>query len=96
MVASERPVTRRQRVDRVQDPHGAPAGVVAGRFADSGPTTGKRTRPDVMIDRDVRDTERTTEQWELKTAEEVASQFASLPGTANHAVTSSMTEDADS
>jgi len=48
-----------------------------------------------MIDRDVRDTERTTEQWELKTAEEVASQFASLPGTANHAVTSSMTEDAE-
>jgi len=49
-----------------------------------------------MIDRDVRDMERTTEQWELKTAEEVASQFASLPGTANHAVTSSMAEDADS
>ncbi len=80
----------RRRVDHVEDPHGAPAGVVARRFADSGPTTGRRTRPEAMIDRDVRDKERTAEQWELKTAEEVASQFASLPGAANGAASSSM------
>ena len=87
-------MARRRRGDDVTDPHGAPAGVVAQRFADSGPTTGRRTRPDVMIDRDLRDTERTTEQWELKTAEEVASQFASLPGAANGAASSSMMDDA--
>ena len=79
-------------MEHVEDPHGAPAGVVAQRFADSGPTTGRRTRPEVMIDRDIRDKERTTEQWELKTAEEVASQFASLPGAASGAVSSSVTD----
>lgn len=67
----------------MEDPHdGIPAGVVAGRYADGGPTTGSRRRPAAMIDRDVRDTERTAERFELRSAQEVASRFASLPGAA--------------
>lgn len=65
----------------VEDPHGgAPAGEVARRYADSGPSTGSRRRPEVMIDRDVRDKERTAERFELRSAQEVASRFALLPG----------------
>jgi len=76
----------------VQDPHGAPAGEVARRYADSGPTTGNRRRPEAMIDRDVRDTERTSEHFDLRSASEVASKFAALPGAANNAVSSSQSE----
>ena len=70
----------------LEDPHdGAPAGVMARRYQDGGPTTGARRRPDAMIDRDERDTERTAERFELRSAQEVASRFASLPGAAGEA-----------
>ena len=65
----------------VEDPTGGtPADEAARRYADSGPSTGSRRRPEVMIDRDVRDTERTAERFQLRSAQEVASRFASLPG----------------
>ena len=70
---------------------GSPAGIEARHYAD-GPSTGNRRRPEAMIDRDVRDKERTSEHFELRSAQEVAARFASLPGSAGNASSATMPE----
>lgn len=64
------------------NPQGGAQEEVEDRVYADGPSTGNRRRPEAMIDRDVRDKDRTAERFELRSAQEVASRFESLPGAA--------------